>query len=127
MAGIVPSGVNRATAILHAVADRPLENIQPDVTHIRHGSLLGVSESASAEFSLCKPSAFLSTYTFKLSRNLSLSNQEIVLDKFLALATRRRRGRGLPGVNQPKSEDSVWFAKRAVIMRFRDRPKSSRA
>ena len=30
-------GVNRATAVLHAVADRPLVNIRSDVIHILHG------------------------------------------------------------------------------------------
>src|SRR5712692_1901311 len=55
-------GVNRATAILHAVADRPLVNIQPDVIHSLHGGAsFGVSESASAEFSFCTPSAPTST------------------------------------------------------------------
>src|SRR5712664_1127172 len=40
-------GVNRATAILHAVADRPLVHIQSDVIHILHGGAsFGVSESA---------------------------------------------------------------------------------
>jgi hypothetical protein len=39
-------GVSRATAILHAVADRPLVNIQPDVIHSLHGGAsYGVSES----------------------------------------------------------------------------------
>ncbi len=36
-------GVNRATAILHAVADRPLVNIQPDVIHSLHGGASLVS------------------------------------------------------------------------------------
>src|SRR5882724_3414368 len=40
-------GVNRATAILHAVADRPLVHIQSDVIHSLHGGAsFGVSESA---------------------------------------------------------------------------------
>jgi len=64
-------GVNLATPVLHAVADLPLVNIQSDVIHRFHGgSLLGVSESASAEFSSCTPSAPPSTYTFKLTRHV---------------------------------------------------------
>src|SRR5580698_7797745 len=60
-------GVNRATAILHAVADRPLVHIQSDVIHSLHGGAsFGVSESASAEFSFCTPSAPPSTYALKL-------------------------------------------------------------
>jgi hypothetical protein len=37
------TNVNRATAILHAVADRPLVNIQPDVIHSLHGGASLVS------------------------------------------------------------------------------------
>src|SRR5258708_30917068 len=60
-------GENLATAILHAVADLPLVNIQSDVIHRFHGGAsFGVSESASAEFSFSTPSAPPSTYTFKL-------------------------------------------------------------
>src|SRR6266436_2674968 len=36
-------GVNRATAILHAVADRPLVHIQSDVIHSLHGGASLVS------------------------------------------------------------------------------------
>src|SRR6266849_2043505 len=61
-------GENLATAVLHAVADLPLVNIQPDVIHRFHGrASFGVSESASAEFSFSTPSAPPSTYTFKLT------------------------------------------------------------
>src|SRR5882672_1648738 len=60
-------GENLATAILHAVADLPLVNIQSDVIHRFHGGAsFGVSESASAEFSFSTPSAPPPTYTFKL-------------------------------------------------------------
>ncbi len=51
-------GMNRATAVLHTVADGPLVNIQSDVIHGLHGgAFFGVSESASAEFSFCTPNA----------------------------------------------------------------------
>ena len=60
-------GVNRATAILYAIADGPLVNI-PDVIHSLHGGAsLMFSESASAEFSFCTPGTPPSTYTFKLT------------------------------------------------------------
>jgi hypothetical protein len=35
--------VNRATAIFHALADRPPVNIQPDVIHSLHGGASSVS------------------------------------------------------------------------------------
>src|SRR6267143_6908809 len=60
-------GIHLATAVLHAITDLPLVNIQPDVIHRFHGGAsFGVSESASAEFSFSTPSAPPSTYTFKL-------------------------------------------------------------
>src|SRR6266487_3123689 len=51
--------VDTATAVLHAVVDRFLVNIQTDVVHSLHGrSLLGcISISAVAEFSFFTPSA----------------------------------------------------------------------
>jgi hypothetical protein len=59
--------VNLATAVLHAVTDLALVNIQADVIHRLHGGAsLVFSESASAEFSLSTPSAPPPTYTFKL-------------------------------------------------------------
>src|SRR6266850_1916554 len=73
-------GENLATAILHAVADLPLVNIQSDVIHRFHGGAsFGVSESASAEFSFSTPSAPPPTYTFKLIgsyKQLSCESQE---------------------------------------------------
>ena len=41
-------GVNRPTAVLHAVADRPLVNIQPDVIHSLDGgaSLVSLNQLA---------------------------------------------------------------------------------
>src|SRR5258708_21153056 len=60
-------GIHLATAVLHAITDLPLVNIQPDVIHRFHGGAsFGVSESASAEFSFSTPSAPPSTYTFRL-------------------------------------------------------------
>jgi hypothetical protein len=55
-------GVNPAIAILHAIADRPLVNIQPDVIHNLSGgaSLVSLNQLV-AEFSLCTPSAPPST------------------------------------------------------------------
>src|SRR5215471_4990577 len=61
-------GVDSATAVFHALADLALVNIQPDVIPRFHGgSLLGVSESAGAEFSFSTPSAPPSTHTFNLT------------------------------------------------------------
>jgi hypothetical protein len=52
--------VNLATAILHAIADRPLLNIQPDVIHILHGGAsFGVSDSALSLSSAFVHEAFL--------------------------------------------------------------------
>src|SRR6266478_194571 len=69
-------GENLATAILHAVADLPLVNIQSDVIHRFHGGAsFGVSESASAEFSFSTPSAPPSTYTFKLITTMYLQRK----------------------------------------------------
>src|SRR5882724_8890796 len=68
-------GVNPAAAVLHAVADLPLVNIQADVIHRLHGGAsFGVSESASAEFSFSTPSAPPSTYTFKLIRTFGIGS-----------------------------------------------------
>src|SRR5467141_3828948 len=75
-------GENLATAVFHAIADLPLVNIQSDVIHRFHGgSLLGVSESASAEFSFCTPSAPPLTYTFKLIRSLAATG-EVQMDSW---------------------------------------------
>jgi hypothetical protein len=60
-------GVSPATAVLHAVADLPLVNIQADVIHRLHGgaSLVFLNQRPlSSAFST--PSAPPSTYTFKL-------------------------------------------------------------
>src|ERR1700723_2652214 len=60
-------GVNPAAAVLHAVADLPLVNIQADVIHRLHGgaSLVSLNQRLlSSAFST--PSAPPSTYTFKL-------------------------------------------------------------
>jgi len=66
--GKLSFGIDLATAVLHAVTDLSLGNIQSDVIHRFHGGAsLVFSESASAEFSFFTPSAPPSTYTFKLT------------------------------------------------------------
>ena len=63
--------VNVAAAILHAVADRPLVNIQPNVIHTLHGgaSLVSLNQRPLSS-AFCTPSAPPSTYAFKLTRHL---------------------------------------------------------
>src|SRR6266481_7091764 len=63
-----PFGVDLATAVLHAVTDLLLVNIQSDVIHKFYGGASLVSLNQPAEFSFCTPSAPPSTYSFNLTR-----------------------------------------------------------
>lgn len=59
--------VNTATRDFQAIADGPLVYIQSDVLRgLDVRSLLGVPESAYAEFSFCTPNEAPLTYAFKL-------------------------------------------------------------
>ena len=68
-------GVDLPTAILHAIADRPLVNIQPNVIQTLHGGAsYGVSESARSLSSAFVHQALLqTTYTCKLTRTFILN------------------------------------------------------
>jgi hypothetical protein len=62
--------VDLSTAILHAITDRPLVNIQPDVIHTLHGGApFAVSESARSLSSVLYTCAPPPPYTFKLTRH----------------------------------------------------------
>src|SRR5271154_5480710 len=64
-------GENSATAVLHAVADLPLVNIQPDVIHRFHGG-------ASLVFLNQRPLSSASSYTKRSSFDLYIqTNQEL--------------------------------------------------
>src|SRR5258707_11010243 len=64
--------MDTAAAILHAVADRFLVNIQADVIHTLHGGAsLVVSESARSLSSAFVHQALLLTHTFKQSAHNS--------------------------------------------------------